>query len=205
MKRVGKVEEDVRPENEDDVLEDGETIPPFRSSKGKQPPLHQHLDSPIGEYGLNVYEDDITTMERGISQPRHHVVQPPVYNSCEPDFVGINFGVERELRNVADEEETEVPNAYPTPVYRSSPMRASSSSNQYIRFLSPITTVSIVTGNASSSNREAPEVCVWHIFSTKQELQDKLGLMASNNHLQFRDSKSTTKRFEAKCILEGCK
>ncbi|KAJ4705157.1 MuDR family transposase [Melia azedarach] len=241
IKRVGEVEEDVRPENDNHLHEDGETIPPFRSSKGsnpippmatqfqnigqvqytsentsnldwgrsrcntEQPPLQQHLESSIWEHGVNVYEDDRTTMEGGISQSRHNIVQPPAYSSFEPNFVGTDVGVEREFRNVADEEETEVLNVCPSLVFRSSPVRAPSSSNQYMRFLPRISSDSTVVGDASSSNRQAVEVCVGHIFSTKQELRDKLGLMALNNHFQFRVYKSTRSRFEAKCIMEGCK
>ncbi|KAJ4710512.1 hypothetical protein OWV82_016686 [Melia azedarach] len=128
MERVREVEEDARLENDNHVPEDGETISSFRSFKGmqntEQPLLQQHLDSSIWEHGLNVYEDDITTMEGGIPQSCHNVVQPPVYYSCEPDFVGIDFGVEREFRNIVDKEETQLSNPCLSLVYRISPMRA---------------------------------------------------------------------------------
>lgn len=61
-----------------------------------------------------------------------------------------------------------------------------------------------MASNACSSSREG-NVCVGHIYRTKQELWNKLGLMALKNYFQFKVFKSYTTRFEAKCIVDSYK
>lgn len=152
-----------------------------------------------------MHENDATTIEGGIP-PRHNVIQPLEYYTWRIDFVGTDFTPIREFRNVANDEEMEaIEDAHPNPIGGSSPMRALSSSNRYIQFLPLVPLPTTLIGNASLNNHEAIVVYISHIFIMKEKLRDKLGLTTLKNHFQFNVSKLTTHRFEAKCIVKGCK
>lgn len=61
----------------------------------------------------------------------------------------------------------------------------------------------MMASNACSGS-EVGHMCVGQIYITKQQLRDRIGLMALKNHFQFKVFKSYTTQFEAKFIVKGC-
>ncbi|KAJ4706647.1 Transcription regulator [Melia azedarach] len=139
--------------------------------------------------------DDATTTDRGVSPPRRRPEEQQ-YDDHEYQYRG---------RNVVDEEEYEATEDIGAcGAYRNSSTTIPSASNQYIREMPSIPPSTYMPSDALSSSGSG-DVSVRQIYSTKQELRDRLSMMAIRNHFQYKICKSNTTRFVAKCVDNGCK
>ncbi|KAJ4727542.1 Transposase, MuDR, MULE transposase domain protein [Melia azedarach] len=131
--------------------------------------------------------DDATTTDRGVSPPRRRPEEQQ-YNDHEYQYRG---------RNVVDEEEYEATEDIGAcGAYKNSSTTIPSASNQYIREMPPIPPSTYMPSDALSSSGLG-DVSVGQIYSTKQELRDRLSMMAIRNHFQYKICKSDTTRFVA--------
>ncbi|KAJ4719055.1 hypothetical protein OWV82_010675 [Melia azedarach] len=129
---------------------------------------------------------------------------PPMQNE-EPQNVESNVPQPRDDATTTDEEEYGATRDISARgAYINSSTTIPSASNQYIRAMPPIPPSTDMSSDALSSSGSG-DVSVEQIYNTKQELQDRLSIMAIKNHFQYKICKSDTTRFVAKCIENGCK
>ncbi|KAJ4706591.1 MuDR family transposase [Melia azedarach] len=148
--------------------------------------------------------DDATTIEGGDSPPHNNVAQQNDYHDTEVNINGADISQPCEFgQNIVEEESESREDGCNRAAQRSCLTAVPSSRNQFIRWLPPVAP-SVITPNDAFSGTGSSDVCVGQIFNTKQELRDKLGLVALKNHFQFKVYKSTTDQFEAKCLVQGC-
>ncbi|KAJ4717141.1 MuDR family transposase [Melia azedarach] len=148
--------------------------------------------------------DDATTIEGGDSPPHNNVAQQNDYHDTEVSINGADISQPCEFgQNIVEEESEPREDGCNRAAQRSCSTAVPSSRNQFIWWLPPVAP-SVITPNDAFSGTRLSDVCVGKIFNTKQELRDKLGLVALKNYFQFKVYKSTTDRFEAKCLVQGC-